>query len=114
MKSILIKIFLKILKPKFVTVGIPVIIQNKNKEILLGKRSKNHPFYPKMWGLPGGMMDYNETLENAAKREALEELDIKIKIIKQSKNIFNVPPTKKMQNSFNKYTILWENSKRNS
>ncbi len=85
---------LKFFKPNFVIVGIPVIIQNKKGEILLGKRSKNIAIYPNRWGIPGGLMDYKETPESAAKREIMEELGVEIKITKKSNKIYNVLPTK--------------------
>lgn len=83
----LIHFISKILKQKHPLVGIPVIIKNSNNEILLGKRS-NKVFYPNMWGLPGGLVEKGETLQEAAKRELKEEMGIDIKIIKKSANIY--------------------------
>jgi len=40
-------------------------------------------FEPKGWALPGGLVEYNETLEKAVQREALEETGLRIKAIKQ-------------------------------
>jgi 8-oxo-dGTP diphosphatase len=74
-------------------IGVPVIIINSKKEILLGKRSKKSFFYPDKWGLPGGMMEYNENPEETAKREVREELGIEIKIIKKL-DIYNRLPNK--------------------
>ena len=91
--SKIIKILPKNLKP--VIVGVPVIIQNSKKEILLGKRSRTIPFYPNTWGLPGGLANQGETLIKTAIREVKEELEIKIKIIKQSKIIHECFATKK-------------------
>lgn len=88
----LIKLIPKHLKP--VIVGVPVIIQNSKKEILLGKRKKSISFYPNTWGLPGGLTIQGEKIKNAAIREVKEEMGIDIKIIKQSKNIYEVLPTK--------------------
>ena len=43
----------------------------EDKKILLIKR-KNEPFKNK-WALPGGFVEYGETVENAVKREVFEE-----------------------------------------
>ncbi len=94
MKKSIVKIASKFVKPKFVLVGVPVIIQNSKKEILLGKRNKNVISYPNFWGLPGGLPEYNEKLSDAAKREVREEMGIEIKIIKRSKNIYENLPEK--------------------
>lgn len=47
--------------------GSAVIILNDANEVLLQKR------YEGGWGLPGGLMDLGESLEDTAKREVLEE-----------------------------------------
>jgi len=51
--------------------GASVIVVNENGEILLQLRSDN-----KCWGYPGGSVDINEVVEDAAKRELLEETGI--------------------------------------
>lgn len=90
---LLLKLFPKHLKP--VIIGIPVIIQNSQKEILLGKRDKKILFYPNTWGLPGGLTMQGEKIIETAKREVKEELGINIKILKQSKNTYEILPNKK-------------------
>ncbi|HOF44080.1 MAG TPA: NUDIX hydrolase [Candidatus Pacearchaeota archaeon] len=95
MSHSLMNLFFKLVKQKYVSVGVPVIIQNSKGEILLGKRNMNMPTYPGFWGLPGGMPEYGEKIENTAIREVKEELDIDIKIIKKSKNVYENLPDKK-------------------
>lgn len=53
-----------------------VIIENSS--ILLIKR-KNDP-YQGFWALPGGFVEYGETVENAAVRETKEETGIDVKL----------------------------------
>ncbi|MBI5554779.1 MAG: NUDIX domain-containing protein [Elusimicrobia bacterium] len=50
-----------------------------NEEIVLIKRT-NPPYG---WAIPGGFVDYGESLEDAAKREALEETSLKVEEVKQ-------------------------------
>lgn len=58
-----------------ILVGSNVIIENKGK-ILLQKRSNGN------WGLPGGLMELGETLENTARREVFEETNLHISNLK--------------------------------
>lgn len=51
-----------------------------NQEFILIKR-KNNP-YKDHWALPGGFVDYGESTESAAIREAKEETSIDIELIK--------------------------------
>ena len=51
-------------------VGVNAIVVRDNK-ILLGKRKK--VVGDGEWGLPGGHMEYNESIQDAAARELLEE-----------------------------------------
>lgn len=62
----------------FVTVD---VVLCKSSKILLIKRLKE-PFKD-CWALPGGFVDENEDLEDAAKRELLEETSIKIDKLEQ-------------------------------
>lgn len=54
------------------------IIIEKNGKILLIKRNKK-PF-KNFWVIPGGHVEYGETVEKAAEREAKEETGLKIKL----------------------------------
>lgn len=60
--------------------GIGVYIKKDNK-ILFGQRKGAHG--QGTWCPPGGHVEFGETLEQAAVRETLEEVGIKIKNIKQ-------------------------------
>ncbi|MDX1805697.1 MAG: NUDIX hydrolase [Paenisporosarcina sp.] len=52
--------------------GAVVIIQNEFNEILLQERK------PGLFGLPGGLMDLGESLEETASREVLEETGLSV------------------------------------
>jgi len=64
--------------------GSAVIILNKANEVLLQKRYKGG------WGLPGGLMELGESLEDTAKREVLEETGLTISDL-QLLGIFSGP-----------------------
>ena len=55
------------------------IIIEVEKGILLIQRK--HPPYG--WALPGGFVDYGESLEEAARREAMEETSLGVELISQ-------------------------------
>lgn len=56
-------------------VGIGVIIRKDNK-ILLGKRINAH--HADVWSVPGGHVEFGETLSDCARREVMEEVGIEI------------------------------------
>ena len=58
---------------------VDIIIEIESKGIVLIKR-KNPPYG---WALPGGFVDYGESLEEAAVREAKEETNLDVKLIEQ-------------------------------
>lgn len=58
---------------------VDIIIQCPGSGIVLIKR-KNEPHG---WALPGGFVDYGESLEEAAVREAREETGLKVVLIRQ-------------------------------
>jgi len=58
---------------------VDIIIEIERKGIILIKRKNPPPG----WAIPGGFVDYGETLEEAAIREAKEETDLEVKLIKQ-------------------------------
>jgi ADP-ribose pyrophosphatase YjhB (NUDIX family) len=58
---------------------VDIIIEIESEGIVLIKR-KNPP---DGWALPGGFVDYGESLEEAAVREAKEETDLDVQLVKQ-------------------------------
>lgn len=55
-----------------------IIIEYKGGIVLI--KRKNPPYG---WAIPGGFINYNESLEKAAVREAKEETGLKVKLVKQ-------------------------------
>jgi ADP-ribose pyrophosphatase YjhB (NUDIX family) len=58
---------------------VDIIIEIESKGIVLIKR-KNPPYG---WAIPGGFVGYGESLEEAAVREAKEETNLDVKLIRQ-------------------------------
>lgn len=67
---------------KFIIV-VSCVILNKEKKVLLGKRSVKEDVFPGLWGIPGGKVEIyekgNNTIEDTLIRETKEEMGIKIK-----------------------------------
>jgi len=57
-------------------VGVAVIVK-KNGKVLLGKRLNSHG--SGTWAFPGGHLEFNESIEDCAKREVCEETGLSIK-----------------------------------
>ncbi|MDO8647749.1 MAG: NUDIX domain-containing protein [Candidatus Diapherotrites archaeon] len=66
----------------FIGVSCGAQIINEKKQILLMKRSKKCKNKPGYWMNAGGKVEFFEKIENAVKREVMEELGVKIKILK--------------------------------
>lgn len=64
-------------------VTVDIIIGNQSvqpeREIVLIKRK----YEPRKWAIPGGYVDYGESLEQAAIREALEETGLHVTLVRQ-------------------------------
>jgi 8-oxo-dGTP diphosphatase len=63
-------------KNPFITVDI--IIKTRGGIVLIERANKPHG-----WALPGGFVDYNESLESSAIREAKEETSLDVQLVEQ-------------------------------
>ncbi len=59
-------------------VTVDIIIENAGKILLVKRRNP-----PIGWALPGGFVDYGESVEEAARRETLEETGLEITDLSQ-------------------------------
>jgi ADP-ribose pyrophosphatase YjhB (NUDIX family) len=57
---------------------VDIIIESNNGIILIKRKNP-----PEGWALPGGFVDYGESLESAAIREAKEETGLDIELLRQ-------------------------------
>ncbi|MCC6544955.1 MAG: NUDIX hydrolase [Nitrospirae bacterium] len=68
-----------VIQPKNPFPAVDIIIELDGKGIVLIRR-KNPPYG---WAIPGGFVDYGESVEDAATREALEETSLRVELLRQ-------------------------------
>jgi len=59
---------------------VDIIIETEGGVVLIERKNK-----PLGWALPGGFVDYGESLEKAALREAFEETGLRVRLRRQLK-----------------------------
>lgn len=69
-------------EPGIFRVAIDAIILNKNNQVLVTQRSLKRDHHPGEWETIAGRVDQGETMEQALKREVLEEVNIKVEVLK--------------------------------
>jgi 8-oxo-dGTP diphosphatase len=71
-------------------IGSAVLVEHNGK-FLLGERNKKN--YNGYWVIPGGRVEFGETLEDAGRREIKEETGLEVEIVKfiGHKEIINTP-----------------------
>lgn len=71
--------------------GVNVVIADNQNRILVIKRGSSVKFSPNIWDLPGGKVEDNENLIEAAKRETKEESDLDIELEDNYFYIYHYP-----------------------
>ena len=64
-----------------VTVDVVIVTRKKKRRVLLIRR-KHDPFEG-MWAIPGGFVDMDEPIDDAARRELFEETGVRMKKLVQ-------------------------------
>lgn len=67
----------------YIGVAVGAMIFNDKGELFLSKRSQNTKNEHGCWEIPGGSVDFGETLSNTVIREIKEEYGVEIDIIEQ-------------------------------
>src|SRR5688572_19885791 len=67
----------------YIGVGVGVMIFNHKGEVLFTKRGRGAKNERGHWEIPGGDVEFGETLATAAVRETYEELGVKGVVVKQ-------------------------------
>ena len=65
-------------KPRNPYLTVDIIIEIQGGIVLIERKNP-----PLGWGLPGGFVDYGETLEGSARREAAEETALSVTLVEQ-------------------------------
>ncbi|HSX16685.1 MAG TPA: NUDIX domain-containing protein [Patescibacteria group bacterium] len=76
----------------FIGVGVGVMIFNDKGELLLTKRGQGAKNERGCWEVPGGGVEFGETLAQAAVREAKEEMGIDVTVVQQLFSIDHLIP----------------------
>jgi len=64
-----------------------VLLIVREGRVLVLLRGATAPWFPNTWNLPGGMVDLGETVEDAARRECLEETGFRVNGIEHFREI---------------------------
>jgi mutator protein MutT len=70
----------KLIGREVIGVGVGALIFNDDGKLLLTKRGQKAKNERGKWEIPGGSVEFGETVAQALKREVKEELDIEIKV----------------------------------
>lgn len=61
-------------------ITVKAVIVREDGQVLLLKRVKDDNTNPGKWDLPGGLLEFNETVEEVLKREVMEETGLEVEV----------------------------------
>lgn len=76
-------------------VGVGALILNEENKVLLALRSQKAKNERGKWEIPGGAVEFGETLEHALHREVQEEFGVTVSIIKRFNIVDHILPEEK-------------------
>jgi len=79
----------------YIGVAVGAMILNDKGEVLLCKRSQNTNNERGCWEVPGGAVEFGETLQDAIKREIQEELGVELDLLEQFPAANHIIPSDK-------------------
>ncbi len=79
----------------YIGVGVGALIFNGEGKLLLTLRGKKAKNEQGKWEIPGGAVEFGETIEESLKREIKEELDIEIEVIEMLQLCNHIIPDEK-------------------
>ena len=69
----------------FVKMAVCCYVLDKEKNLLITKRPEHLKIFPSVWVLPGGIVDFQESLEIGLFRELEEEVGITLEFNEENK-----------------------------
>ncbi len=76
----------------YVGVGVGALIFNENGEVFLIRREPKAKNEVGHWTIPGGTLEFNETMEECVRREVFEEIGVEIELDGQLPAIDHIIP----------------------
>jgi 8-oxo-dGTP diphosphatase len=89
-------------RPRNPVPTVDIIIEMPDRGLVLIQRAKP----PLGWALPGGYVDYGESLEDAARREALEETSLEVILLGQF-HTYSDPQRDPRQHNISTVFVAW-------
>ena len=69
------------MKYKQITVGLGILVNSEHKILISLRNDPDHPNAHMKWELPGGSVEFGETVEESVVREMKEELGVSVELL---------------------------------